>query len=871
MKSEMNVQTDLFFSHSPLPSRTSIRLVRRDGIDANGMINISLKTIDLAGEPLVSPYDNRDPTVPERPPFHCLSYTWGNPHANGNIFEDKFKAHEAEYEGLVDIKCDGKILKIQKNLANFFHQAPTDWIRSIRGRIRPHTGKNLLHDRAASGNHKIVHMYAGQGIDVNVQDRMGRTPLHYAAHNGMLETTKILIKAGTTLDLKDKEGQTAEDLANANDHSDIVELLRMCEMKDIQQIVKDVPQFIVENPDTYIWIDAISIDQTNYEEREAQVQIMNHIYSLATYTIIWLGEEDEYTGLAISTISKLTNSAKQFMESDLVPYRTHTPEEYAQFNVPFISQHEWNALAAVFLRQWFRRIWVIQEAVLAKAMVMYSGKKDIGWNNLQIAAEVIASRGMALGHQPSTIYVPLNEIAWSIETYFLTTARLKDAARELEESKNANLTIHFELNRLVTTTLPFLATDPRDKIYALLALFILDPHLKHMIRPDYSISVEQCYASFTKLLIVRTDSIDTLSHVQDSSSKRIHGLPSWVPDFSISSSNALSSKWFSTAGELNKGKPVFNLHLEWNELGLQGVCIDVVTQTAASRPLGGPNPKFKLDESWFDLLEAMGTSERYNHLHQSPGEVLWRTLCTDLDLEHNSPAPPEFRSMFKRFLCAMICEAPEMVLRTEEATRENANRLKGLLFSALSIHANDDAGPQTQGPDESITAEIRDARTPTIRTIHTEYFDCIRHIFPKLEKALSKELEEEKCIPTANEIYEYFKTTSHLIFLPNDLVQIPPGTEPYVLAHSRAYGRRRLFATKSGYLGLGPVSVEAGDTVWIVPGFDLPLLLRHFQHTDAIIGPQRLNLVGEAYVHGIMRGEAVEKLTDRDLTDFILT
>ncbi|PMD54000.1 ankyrin [Hyaloscypha bicolor E] len=320
------------------------------------MINISIKVVDLAPEPWTSPYNRRDRTVPERPPFHCLSYTWGNPHAKGNGFEDSFKAHSAEYEDLVDIKCDGKILKIQKKLYHFLCEAPTNWVRSIRGRIRADTGKHLLHDEAASGNHTIVHMYAGQGVDVNVQDNMARSPLHYAANNGMLETVYILIKAGAILDLKDNDSYTAEDLAAVNNHEDIAELLRTCRTEDIQELVKDIPEFVIEYSGTYIWIDAICIDQTNHKERETQVRIMNQIYSLAIYTIIWLGEEDQYTDMALSTISKLAGSAKEFSDSNLIPYRTYSPEDYAKFSVPFISQEEWNALTSIFLRQWFRRV-----------------------------------------------------------------------------------------------------------------------------------------------------------------------------------------------------------------------------------------------------------------------------------------------------------------------------------------------------------------------------------------------------------------------------------------------------------------------------------------------------------------------------------
>jgi hypothetical protein len=68
---------------------------------------------------------------------------------------------------------------------------------------------------------------------------------------------------------------------------------------------------------------------------------------------------------------------------------------------------------------------------------------------------------------------------------------------------------------------------------------------------------------------------------------------------------------------------------------------------------------------------------------------------------------------------------------------------------------------------------------------------------------------------------------------------------------------RRLFLLREGYLGFGPHSLDAGDTVWIVSGCPSPLALRKQpQNSDCFM------LLGEGYVHGIMHGESVEGNTD---------
>lgn len=69
---------------------------------------------------------------------------------------------------------------------------------------------------------------------------------------------------------------------------------------------------------------------------------------------------------------------------------------------------------------------------------------------------------------------------------------------------------------------------------------------------------------------------------------------------------------------------------------------------------------------------------------------------------------------------------------------------------------------------------------------------------------------------------------------------------------------QRLFRTGKGYLGSGSQSMKTGDSVWIVPGSRVPLIFRPSGN-----GGGRLKLVGGAYVHGFMSGEA---LRDEGLT-----
>ena len=73
--------------------------------------------------------------------------------------------------------------------------------------------------------------------------------------------------------------------------------------------------------------------------------------------------------------------------------------------------------------------------------------------------------------------------------------------------------------------------------------------------------------------------------------------------------------------------------------------------------------------------------------------------------------------------------------------------------------------------------------------------------------------------------------------------------EPILTPLNAASDHRQLIATKSGTVGLGLRKCASGDEVWILPGARVFIVLRSTDrgtHT----------LVGDAYIHGFMDGEA---------------
>lgn len=77
-----------------------------------------------------------------------------------------------------------------------------------------------------------------------------------------------------------------------------------------------------------------------------------------------------------------------------------------------------------------------------------------------------------------------------------------------------------------------------------------------------------------------------------------------------------------------------------------------------------------------------------------------------------------------------------------------------------------------------------------------------------------------------------------------------PWAAQYARVLQRMTRKRRFFATENGRIGLGPADTKGGDALCIIFYCPTPYLLRH--------RPKASRLVGEAFVDGLMYGEALQ-------------
>lgn len=222
--------------------------------------------------------------------------------------------------------------------------------------------------------------------------------------------------------------------------------------------------------DRILWIDAICIDQDNQTERGYQVQQMASIYERARQVIIWLGLGTPETDTLFDSIRRLERHALNFACSDWTPSDRRWQFLWSTVTVGEtpVTEHQsskTHCFRMLLWRDWFMRVWVLQEVAKARAARVVCGTKAV-------SARIFALMPPLLGVEPdyrtqSVLDImpgPSRKYSWWTET------------RDL----------HTLLHRFQGSQ----ASDSRDLIYALLGISS-DAADNSALLPDYNKSEEE--------------------------------------------------------------------------------------------------------------------------------------------------------------------------------------------------------------------------------------------------------------------------------------------------------------------------------------------------------------------------------------------
>ena len=108
--------------------------------------------------------------------------------------------------------------------------------------------------------------------------------------------------------------------------------------------------------DRYYWIDFISINQEDLDERAKQVRMMTRIYHTASNVEVWLGPEDALVSKGLELLN----------EHEKLPSDEDGLRDITSLWVPSRRDH-WKGYCRLMQNSYWTRMWVVQEIIVAKS------------------------------------------------------------------------------------------------------------------------------------------------------------------------------------------------------------------------------------------------------------------------------------------------------------------------------------------------------------------------------------------------------------------------------------------------------------------------------------------------------------------------
>ena len=135
-----------------------------------------------------------------------------------------------------------------------------------------------------------------------------------------------------------------------------------------------------------VWIDALSIDQSNDVEKGPQVALMSEIYRLASRVVAWLGLEVDDSNCGMELMDYLGSQVVAFSGGkglQTAPGATDSRLSEREVVLPFDAT-ELEAIYRLICRNWFDRLWVRQEIHLANIdSVVACGSREVAWQHFR--------------------------------------------------------------------------------------------------------------------------------------------------------------------------------------------------------------------------------------------------------------------------------------------------------------------------------------------------------------------------------------------------------------------------------------------------------------------------------------------------------
>ncbi|KAK4444257.1 heterokaryon incompatibility protein-domain-containing protein [Podospora aff. communis PSN243] len=535
-----------------------------------------------------------------------------------------------------------------------------------------------------------------------------------------------------------------------------------------------------------LWVDAICINQVDASERSSQVGIMDQIYQNAREVLCWLGPEDKSTATAMQLVKMLSRDVKDFHSSDT----PSSPTEHLLFAhlenplyldlIRQLPKNNFMTLDLFTTRDYWTRIWTLQEMVLAGLCTLVCGQQSCYLNEMELAVDWACSQPVYDLIQADKRPPKVDPKVWNFIYWFLRGWEMNYPIPEvLSMRKDIRGSPGF--HKAPSTTIKFLAqsakrraTDPRDKLYGMAGICDIGLEI------DYSISPEVLFTQFAAHSVSRIPDLSKLLQNAGTCRKFDSGrsLPSWVPDWG-SHRYVPKGRFKANAGCPSHASKV-EVEKDGGELRVFGICLDVISEIL---PKPDSDTPVQDDE---DLREVARNAQ-----------FLFQQNATTI-LEQIIPAPPtkhRYRTGIPIVHAVLSLLLTNIDLRTrEEYNPRHFEPLPPLIRCLLTESSTERGTTRATIPDTN-GSDLTDTRTA--ETFLTEVLNIDRNV----------DLHVQDIIMAADILHDDWRMEQ-------------------LMRSSPFMGPSRPFRTMEGYIGCASADCKAGDLICVLGASSKPVVLR---------------------------------------------
>ena len=598
----------------------------------------------------------------------------------------------------------------------------------------------------------------------------------------------------------------------------------------------------LEGQTRVVWIDAICINQNDNDERAQQVGLMGDLYRKAACVLVYLGHDQEQW--QISTAFKILR--------DIAIKAASFPTGVQPSAFTGLSHAKRLSFLKFFELPWFKRCWTLQEIGLARRAILVCDGDEMEWDVFFSVIRWI-DKYQLIDKIHFTLRLPIHDLATSVNLY---TA--------FEKEETGDFASPPDFLDILMSTRNREATDPKDRIFAFLGHPTAVGEQGPLVVPFYTQKDWIVFYKFALTYLKRTQNLRLLSAVDHGEKLPPGGFPlTWIPWWHPSQylcNFGMSPTLYGASAGANESQTI-----RLGGKSLEDLDIDQVLENSTLK-------------EWEDLIMSYSASDRsiMFEIDDFISNIAMRQVSMYFDLGIRGFSAIDysmdhFETLFhpeeaKLSVKGLILDQVRLiwpVLDREDVTMRSFSDEKDPKKHVVELLCNylegDDSRCRYEDSLLALSLTLvagRHGSKPAKEDLdgHRARFAAYRNGIQTNRGIVSKPKQE-----FPDHLLDVQKKWPGVIWK-EVTDKTVSGWQQFMIDAANACHNRKFFTTTSGFFGLGPGAmpeIEGSNDLYcaILLGASVPFILQKCSDTK---NGDSYRLVGEAYVHGIMNGEAIE-------------